>query len=111
MPLQQGRRLYIPLELTCCLFVAYCHEFRNRELYDGFVVPIEKELKNLLFGLLIRGRSFENLFYLSSCSSSKRRKFRRICSNVLRGIESDLAYTKVYGVASHYILRSGGLWH
>ena len=29
--------------MTCCLFVAYCHEFLNRELYDGFVVPVERE--------------------------------------------------------------------
>ena len=38
-------RFFIPLESTCCLFVAYCHEFLNRESYDGFVVPIERTLK------------------------------------------------------------------
>ena len=55
-------------------------------------------------------RSFKNLFYLSSCSMSLRR-FRRIHSIVLRGIKSDFACTKVSGVVSQYILRSGRLWH
>ena len=64
-----------------------------------------------LFDLLITGRSFENLSYLSSCSLLQRSRFRRIRSNVLRNIESDLAYTEVSGVASKYILRSGSLWH
>ena len=40
MPLQQVPRFYIPLQSTYCLFVAYFHEFRNRELYDGFVLPV-----------------------------------------------------------------------
>ena len=39
-------RFYIPLELTCCLFGAYCHEFLNRESYDRFVVPLERELNH-----------------------------------------------------------------
>ena len=44
MPLEQELKSYIPLESTCCLFVAYCHEFLNRESYDGFVLPVESEL-------------------------------------------------------------------
>ena len=44
MPLQQEIRFYIPLELTCCLFVAYCHEFLNMESYDGFVLTVERDL-------------------------------------------------------------------
>ena len=35
----------------------------------------------------------------------------RILSNVLRDIESDLAYTKASEVASQYILWSGSLWY
>ena len=35
----------------------------------------------------------------------------RICSNLLQGIESDFAYTKVSRVVSKYILRSGSLRH
>ena len=31
MLLQQGPRFYIPLESTCCLVTAYCHEFRSRD--------------------------------------------------------------------------------
>ena len=108
MPLQQGIRFYIPLESTCCLFVAYCHEFLNT--MDLFFL-LKENFKNILFDLLIMGRSFDNLSYLSSCLLPQREKFRRIRSNVLRGIESDLAYTKVLGVASQYILRSGNLWH
>ena len=41
---------------------------------------------------LIR-RSFENLSYISSCSLSKRWRFRRIHLNVLRGIHSDIAHS------------------
>ena len=52
--MQQGPRFYILLESTC-LFDAPCYEFRDRESYDGFFLPVERELivKNLLFDLLI----------------------------------------------------------
>ena len=40
--LQQGPRSYIPLE-SICLCVAYCHEFHNRESFDGFFLPVERE--------------------------------------------------------------------
>ena len=111
MPMQQGFRFYILLESTC-LIDAHCYEFRDRESYDGFILPVERELivKNLLFDLLIMARSFKNLFYLSSCSLPQRR-FHRIRSSVLRAIESDLSCTKVSGVVSQYILRFGSLWH
>ena len=111
MPMQQGPGFYILLESTC-LFDAHCYEFSDRESYDGFVLPIERELivKNLLFDLLIMARSFKNLFYLSSRSLPQRR-FHRIRSHVLQGIESDLACTKVSGVVYEYILQFGSLWH
>ena len=70
---------------------------------------LKKNFKNLLFDLLIMGKSFENLSYLSSCLLSQRWRFRRIRSNLLRNIGSDLAYTKVSWVAFQYILRSGSL--
>ena len=72
---------------------------------------LKENFKNLLFDLLITGRSFENLSYLSSCSLSQRWRFWKIHSNLLRGIESDLAYTKVSGVTSQYILWFGSLWY
>ena len=72
---------------------------------------LKENFKNLLFDWLITGRSFNNLSCLSSCSSSQRWKFRRICSNNLWGIESDLAYTKVLGVVSQYILWCLSLWY
>ena len=96
------------LNRACCLFVTFHHEFRNREWNDRFVLPFEKELINLLFELLITQRKLENLSYLSSRLLSQRWWFRRIHSNVLRNIESDLAYTLVI---SQYILRSGSLWY
>ena len=65
--------------------------------------------KNLLSDLLITGRSSERLSYLLGCSLSQRLRFWRIRSNVLRRTESDLAYTKVLGVASQYVLWSGSL--
>ena len=72
---------------------------------------LKKNFENLLFELLITGRSFDNLSYLRSFSSSRIWRFWRIHSNVLQGIESDLAYTKVFGVASHYILWTGSSWY
>ena len=72
---------------------------------------LKENFKSLRIGFLITGRSFKNLSYLSSCSLSQRRRFRRIRSNVLRGIESDLAQTKASAVASQCILRSGSLCH
>ena len=38
-------------------------------------------------------------------------KILKNTSNVLWGIKSGLAYTKVSGVASKYILWSGSLWY
>ena len=109
--MQQGPRFYILLESTC-LFDAHCYEFPDRKSYDGFALPVEKELtvKNLLFDLLTMARSFKNLFYSSSCSLPQKR-FHRIRLHVLQGIESDLACTKVSGVVYQYILRFGSLWH
>ena len=72
---------------------------------------LKENFKNLQFDLLITGRDFENLSYLSSCSFSQRSRFRRIRSNVLRGIGLTLAYTKKSVFASQYILWSGTLWH
>ena len=46
---------------------------------------------------------------ICSCSLSQRWRFQRVCSKVLGGIESDLAYTSI-GVLSHYMLRSVSLW-
>ena len=66
---------------------------------------------NLLFDLLITGKSFENLSYLSSCSLSQKWRFSRLRSKVLLGIEPDLACTKVSMVASQYLLWSGRLWY
>ena len=40
IPLQQGIIFFIPLESTCRLFVAYYHEFLNRESYDAFAPKI-----------------------------------------------------------------------
>ena len=67
--------------------------------------------KNLLFDSLITGRSLGNLSYFSGWLLSQRWRFQRIRSNVLRGSESDLAYTKILGVLSQYILRSESFWH
>ena len=86
---------------------------------------LKDTFKNLLFDLLIIGRNFENLSYLSNCSLSRRWRFWRIRSNVLWGIKSGFAYTKYrgrlakvsgsprksIGVASQYVLWSGSLWY
>ena len=57
------------------------------------------------------GSSFNNLSYLSRCSLLQSWRFRRIRSKVIRGIESDLIYTKLLGAVSRYNLRSGSLRH
>ena len=67
---------------------------------------LKDTFKNLLFDLLIIGRTFENLPYLSKCSLSRRWRFWRIRSNVLWGIKSGLAYAKVSGVNSQKYRRS-----
>ena len=111
MLLQQGPRFFIPLEPTCCLFVACCHEFRNRESSMVLFYLLKENFKNPLFDSLIMGKNFDNLSYLSSGLLSQRGRFRRMYSNILRGIESDLTYTKVAGIVYRYILWYGSLWH
>ena len=107
IPLQQGIRFYIFLESTF-LFVAYYQTFLTVTM--DLLYLLKENFKNILFDLLITGRSFENLPYLWSCLLSQRWRSWRIRSNVLRGIESDLAYTKVSGFAFQY-MWSGSLWH
>ena len=107
IPLQQGIRFYIFLESTF-LFVAYYQTFLTVTM--DLLYLLKENFKNILFDLLITGRSFQNLSYLWSCSLSQRWRSWRIRSNVLRGIESDLAFTKVSGFAFQY-MWSGSLWH
>ena len=76
-----------------------------------FFYLLKENFKNLLFDSFITERSFENFSYLSSCSLSQRWRFRIILLNLLRDIESYLAYTKVSRVVSQCILRYGSLWH
>ena len=73
--------------------------------------PLKENSKSLLFNSLIKGRSLGNLSYFWSCSFSQRWRFRKICSNVSRDIESDTACNKVSGSVSQYILRFGSLWN
>ena len=80
---------------------------------------LKENFKNLLFESLITGKNFKNLSSLSSFSLSQRWRLRCpenrdvqiIRLNVLQGIESNLAYTKVLEVVSQHILRSRTLWH
>ena len=68
---------------------------------------LKEDFKKPLFNSLITGMSYKNLSYLSSCLLSQRWRFRRIHSNVLRLIESALAYTKVLRINSQY----GSSWY
>ena len=45
MTLQQVRRFYILLESNCCIFVAYYHEFRNRESYNDLFYLFKENFK------------------------------------------------------------------
>ena len=109
MPLLQGPRFYIPFESTCCLLLSTAISSVTGNHTMDLLYLLKDNFKNLFFDLLISGRSFENLSYLSSCSLSKRWRFGRTSSSVLRGIVSDLTYTKVKEVTFQYILRSEGL--
>ena len=112
MTLQQEPRFYISLESACCLFFVYSHELHSRESYDmDLFYHLKENFKNFLFDSIIMGKSFENLSYLSGCLLSQRWKFRGIRSKALWGIESDLAYKRLSGVVSQFILWSGSLWH
>ena len=48
---------YVPLESTCYLFIAYCHEFFNKDHAMDLLYLLKENFKNLLFDLLIIGRS------------------------------------------------------
>ena len=93
-------RFYIPLESTS--LPTTMSSLTGNHMMVLFYL-LKENFKNLLFNLLITGKSFENLSYLSSCSLSQRKRFWRIRSNVLRGTESDLAYTNISGAAFQYI--------
>ena len=110
MPLQQGIRFICLLNrlVVYSLPTAMSYSTVNHTM-DLFYL-LKEGFKNLLFDLLITGRSFEDLSYLSSCSQSQRGRIQRIRSNVIPVIESDIAYTEVSGAASQYILRSRSIW-
>ena len=72
---------------------------------------LKENFKYLLFDSLIREGSSRISFILSSCSLSQRWRFKRIRSNVLRGIESDLVHSKVLRWSPNIILLSESLWH
>ena len=74
-----------------------------------FFYLLKESVIYLLFGLIITGRSYENLRCLASCFLSQRSRFQRIRSNVLLDTESDLAYTKESGSIFQYILWAGSL--
>ena len=66
---------------------------------------LKENFKNLLFDLLITGKSFENLSYLSSCLLLQRVRFWRIRSKVFRGIKSEKyrgsSLNKFYGMEAY----------
>ena len=84
--------LFLLNQFNYGLFIAMRSVTGNHTM-DLFCL-LKESFKNLLFDPLITGRSFDKLPYLSSCLLSQRWRFQRIRSNLLRGIESDLAYTK-----------------
>ena len=55
---------------------------------------LKDSFKHLPFDSLMTGRNFEILSHLSSCLLSQRSRFQTIRPNLLRGVESNLAYTK-----------------
>ena len=104
-----GIRFYIPLELACSLFVAYCHEILNRGSYDGLVAPVERELWKSPIWLINQWKELREFALFIKSFVITMNTLERITT--FRGIESDLAHTKVSGVASQYILWSESLWY
>ena len=52
---------YVPLESTCCIFFAYCHEFCNRKSCNEFVLPLERELLKSPVCLINHGKELQEL--------------------------------------------------
>ena len=63
---------------------------------------LKENFKNLLFDLLIIGRSFENLSYLSSCSLHKDEDSEEYAQTYYEALNQKLI--------TQYILWSGSLW-
>ena len=108
IPLQQGPRSYIPLE-SICLFVGYCHEFRNRESYDGFVLPVERKRQKPPIWFINLGKElreftlFSKLFFVTKMKIPKN-MLKRITRHWIR-----LCLHKRIGGCLPYILWSGSL--
>ena len=63
---------------------------------------LKENFKSLLFDLLIIGRSFENLSYLSSCSLHKDEDSEEYAQTYYEALNQKLL--------TQYILWSGSLW-
>ena len=71
---------------------------------------LKENFKNSLFDLLVIGRSFENLCYLSSCSISQSWRFWRTLQRITRHWIRPCSHKSIV-VTSQYILWSGSLWY
>ena len=91
------------------LKVGVKHSISRLDLTMDLFYLSNVEIKKSPIDSLITERSFENLSYL--LSERWRWRLRRMRSYASRGSEPDLVYTKVLGVVSQHISRSGNLWH
>ena len=77
----------------------FCTPFRpilnrvNRESCDRFVVLVERELQKSSIWLINHWKKLREFVLFIKLFVTQRWRFWRIRSNVLRGTESDLAYT------------------
>ena len=113
MPLQ-GPEFYISLESGSCSFVAYYHEFRNRELQIRRCICCarwKRILKTLIWPINPRTELPKSALFTKLFVATNIEILRNTLSNVSRDIESDNVCTKVLGSVSKCILRSGGSWH
>ena len=71
---------------------------------------LKENFKNSLFDLLITGKSFENLCYLSSCSISQSWRLSRTLQRITRRWITPCSHKSIV-VTLQYILWSGSLWY
>ena len=115
---QIGIRFYIPLESTCFLFVAYCHEFFNRKSYDGLVVPVERELQKPPIWLINHWKKLrEFVLFIKLFVITKMKILKNTLEHITRHWIRPYLHNTFYGLETYgalsksSILKNSGFFH
>ena len=103
--------LCIPLESTCCLFVAYYHEFLNRESYNRLVLSVEKELSKFSIWLIYHEKELsEFVLFIKLLVVTKMKIPKNALERITRHWMRPCLHKSIGGhLLIHF--RSGSLWH